>query len=519
MRVIGGSMNTKIDGEILKMEMISKSFNKIPALKNINLALNKGEVRALIGQNGAGKSTLIKVLNGAYTLDSGSIYFEKNKVQYHSPYEAQLAGVSTIFQEVNLLRYRTVAENICAGREIKKNGMINWTACNEFAQYALQMLDIDIDVTKPIDTYNVATQQLIAIVRAISFDAKVLIMDEPTASLDEAEKKVLFKMIKDLKERGVAILYVSHHLEELFEICDSVSVMRDGEMIDTLGISELTKMDMVSKMLGKNLDDLLVGDDLKPKRKVSKNECVLNVEQISGAGALKNVSFKLNNNEVLGFAGLLGSGRSEASRRLFGIDPSSQHKGCIYINGEEVQIEEPLDAIERGIAFCSEDRKHEGIIPHLSVRENLTLAILDQISDNGFINIEKEKEIVNQYIKQLSIKVSDMEQPISQLSGGNQQKVLLARWIANNSKILILDEPTRGIDVGAKGEIKDLILSLADNGVSVLFISSEYEEIESTCHRVLIMQEGVSRGELCGDGITENKILDALGTEHESIEV
>lgn len=498
------------ESPILKVTGISKSFYNIPALKNIDLSLNPGEVRALIGQNGAGKSTLIKILNGAYRLDTGKIVFDDRQVEYTSPYQAQLDGISTIFQEVNLLGYRTVTENIMAGREIKKYGMIDWDACNKFSDEAVKVLGLDIDVTHSLDSFNVAIQQLVAIARSVSFNAKVLIMDEPTASLDEAEKKTLFKVVKSLKSKGVAILYVSHHLEELFEICDSVSVMRDGCMIETSSIQNLTKKDMVAKMLGKRVEDVLNDSDARPKRTLN-DEVILNVQKISGTGALKDVSFNLNKGEILGLAGLLGSGRSEVAKRIFGADQDDTYKGNISINGATIGIAGPKNAIEKGIAFCSEDRKIEGIIPEMSVRENMTLVILDSISKNGLIDKEREIELVNSYIKKLDIKVSNMEQPISQLSGGNQQKVLLARWMANNPNVLILDEPTRGIDVGAKSEITGLILSLAEQGVSVLFISSEYEEISASCHRVLVMQEGVSRGYLQYDEISVNVILDELG--------
>ncbi|TYK67230.1 sugar ABC transporter ATP-binding protein [Colwellia echini] len=498
------------DSPILQVTGISKSFNNIPALNSIDLSLNPGEVRALIGQNGAGKSTLIKILNGAYTLDSGSILFDNKQVQYSSPYQAQLDGMSTIFQEVNLLGYRTVAENIMAGREIKRYGLIDWAACNKFADEAVKILGLDIDVTRTLDSFNVAIQQLIAIARSVSFNAKVLIMDEPTASLDEAEKKTLFKVVKDLKTQGVAILYVSHHLEELFEICDSVSVMRDGRMIETSLIKDLTKKDMVAKMLGKRVEDILSDENARPKV-CANDEVILHVEKISGSGVLKEVTFELKKGEILGLAGLLGSGRSEVAKRIFGAEQDDSYQGKISINDITIGVNGPKIAIEKGIAFCSEDRKNEGIIPEMSVRENMSLVILDSLSKNGLIDKEKEMALVDSYIKKLGIKVSDMEQPISQLSGGNQQKVLLARWMANNPEVLILDEPTRGIDVGAKSEITDLILSLAEQGLSVLFISSEYEEISASCHKVLVMQEGISRDYLHYDEISENAILDELG--------
>ncbi|MGL6261429.1 sugar ABC transporter ATP-binding protein [Vibrio sp. WXL210] len=502
------------ESPILKVVGISKSFNHIPALKNVALSLERGEVRALIGQNGAGKSTLIKILNGAYSLEQGSIYFAGRQVEYKSPNQAQLDGMSTIFQEVNLLGYRTVTENIMLGREIRKFGMIDWPACHQFATQAVEVLGLNIDVTKPLDTYNVAVQQLIAIARSIAFNAKLLIMDEPTASLDEAEKKTLFKVVNELKAKGVAILYVSHHLEELFEICDSVSVMRDGCLVETCPIADMPKMHMVAKMLGKRIEDVEADESARPPECPS-TEAVITAQAISGSGSLKNVSLSVNQGEILGLAGLLGSGRSEVARRIFGADSHVHFKGQITIDSTPLTLHTPKQAIAHGVAFCSEDRKREGLIPHLSVRENLSLVVLGSLSNNGFIDKEREKQLVEDYIKRLGIKVSDMEQPISELSGGNQQKVLLARWMANHPQLLILDEPTRGIDVGAKSEIKDLILSLAEQGVAVLFISSEYEEISATCHRVLMMQEGVSGSELLHHQISESAILDALGRDQQ----
>ncbi|MGL6312897.1 sugar ABC transporter ATP-binding protein [Vibrio sp. WXL103] len=499
---------------ILKVVGISKSFNQIPALKDVELSLERGEVRALIGQNGAGKSTLIKILNGAYSLEQGSIFFTGRQVEYKSPNQAQLDGMSTIFQEVNLLGYRTVTENIMLGREIRKFGMIDWPACHQFATQAVEVLGLNIDVTKPLDTYNVAVQQLIAIARSVAFNAKLLIMDEPTASLDEAEKKTLFKVVNELKAKGVAILYVSHHLEELFEICDSVSVMRDGCLVETRPIADMPKMHMVAKMLGKRIEDVEADETARPP-KCPSTEAVLTAQAISGSDSLKNVSLSVNQGEILGLAGLLGSGRSEVARRIFGADSHVHFKGQITIDSTPLTLHTPKQAIAHGVAFCSEDRKREGLIPHLSVRENLSLVVLGSLSNNGFIDKEREKQLVEDYIKRLGIKVSDMEQPISELSGGNQQKVLLARWMANHPQLLILDEPTRGIDVGAKSEIKDLILSLAEQGVAVLFISSEYEEISATCHRVLMMQEGVSGSELLHHQISESAILDALGRDQQ----
>ncbi|GAB3480559.1 sugar ABC transporter ATP-binding protein [Marinomonas epiphytica] len=495
---------------VLRMAGICKSFAGVPALKNANLDIKAGQVHAIIGQNGAGKSTLIKVLNGAHKLDEGEIFFMGEKVSYQSPHHAQMAGISTIFQEVNLVSYRSVTENICLGHEPKRLGMVDWNKAHAHARATLARFGLDIEVTQPLSTFNIAIQQLVAIARAVSLDAKVVIMDEPTSSLDDKEKDVLFKVIKELQSAGVAILYVSHHLEELFQICDQITVMRDGQTVDRKTIDQMTKLDMVAAMLGKDPEEIAKGGTTGFASSASATEEVLlSIENLKGANGLKSASFDLHKSEILGLAGLLGSGRSEVARAIFGLDHDLK-SGQISLSGQSVDFNHPSKAISAGLGFCSEDRKEDGIIPQLSVRENLTLVLLPRISKFGLVDKAREKQLVEDFILRLGIKTASMEQPISQLSGGNQQKVLLARWLVTNPDILILDEPTRGIDVGAKGEIQSLIRTLADDGLTVLMISSEFEELVEGADRVVVLQDGRSVAELAHEQLTENAIMKAI---------
>ncbi|MGJ8648664.1 MAG: sugar ABC transporter ATP-binding protein [Marinomonas colpomeniae] len=495
---------------VLSMKGICKKFAGVPALINANLDIKAGEVHAIIGQNGAGKSTLIKVLNGAYKLDSGEIHFMGQPVSYASPHQAQMAGISTIFQEVNLIGYRSITENICLGHEPKRFGMVDWQSAHRHARATLARFGLELDVEKPLSSFNIAIQQLVAIARAVALEAKIVIMDEPTSSLDEKEKEVLFRVIKELQVSGVAILYVSHHLDELFQICDQITVMRDGQTVSQRPISGMTKLDMVAAMLGRDPEEIAKGGVTNfASTGQASSDVLLSVTHLKGAAALKDVSFDLYQSEILGLAGLLGSGRSEVARAIFGLDHDLK-QGELALSGIEVDFNHPIQAIEKGFGFCSEDRKEDGIIPQLSVRENLTLVLLPKISKYGLINEDRERTLVTEFISRLGIKAASMEQPISQLSGGNQQKVLLARWLVTNPKILILDEPTRGIDVGAKGEIQALIRRLADDGLTVLMISSEFEELVEGADRVIVLQDGHSIQELANEHLTENAIMKAI---------
>jgi len=497
------------DAPVLRMSSIDKSFAGIPALTNAGLEIAPGEVHALIGQNGAGKSTLIKILNGAYRKDSGDIQLDGKPVQFGSPHEAQLGGVSTIFQEVNLVHCRSVTENIVLGQEPKRYGMIDWPRAHRRAQEILERFGLDLDVRKPLHTCNIAVQQLIAIARAVSFDARLVIMDEPTSSLDEQEKQVLFKVIRDLSAEGVAVLYVSHHLDELFAVCDRVTVMRNGRMIATHEISDVDKIDLVSDMIGRDANQIArtgatgFGDD-----HAGGEDVVLELRGLSNGTNVRDATLIVHEGEIVGLAGLLGAGRTETVSMSCGADRPVG--GSIAFKGRSSHFRRPADAIDAGIGYCTEDRKAEGIIPGLSIRENMTLALLPRLASRGVVPRAAEERLVEGFIGRLGVKTAGMEQPIRELSGGNQQKVLLARWLATEPDLLILDEPTRGIDVGAKREIQSLIEELSHTGLAVLMISSEFEELIEGANRVVVLQEGKTVTTLEKGDLTEDTLLAAV---------
>lgn len=494
---------------VLHMASINKSFGGIPALGNASLTIRPGEVHALIGQNGAGKSTMIKILNGAYKKDAGTIELDGAPVQFGSPHEAQLGGVSTIFQEVNLVHYRSVTENIVLGQEPKEFGMIDWPAAHRRAQEVLTRFGLDIDVRKPLHSYNIAVQQLIAIARAVSFDARLVIMDEPTSSLDEQEKQVLFKVIRDLSAEGVAVLYVSHHLDELFAVCDRVTVMRNGQMIATHDIADVTKIGLVSEMIGRDANQIAkAGATGFGHNHAGGDTVVLELQNLSNGTSVQDASLIVHQGEIVGLAGLLGSGRTETVSMIFGADQPIG--GTMRFKDKTGMFRQPSQAIDAGIGYCTEDRKAEGIIPGLSIRENMTLALLPRLAPRGIIPRAAEKKLVDDFIAKLGVKTAGMEQPIRELSGGNQQKVLLARWLATEPELLILDEPTRGIDVGAKREIQALIEGLSQSGLSVLMISSEFEELIEGANRVVVLQEGKTVTTLEKDNLTEDNLLAAV---------
>lgn len=495
------------DAPLLEMRRIDKSFAEVPALKGVDFSLAPGEVRALIGQNGAGKSTLIKVLTGVYQRDGGAVTFEGKKVNFASTQQAQAAGVATIYQEVNLVPFRSVAENVCLGRAPRRFGLLDWKAINEEARRRLAELDIHVDVTRPLYEYPIATQQMTAIARALSFDARLVIMDEPTSSLAEHEVQVLLGVIRRLKEAGVAVVFVSHRLDELYAVCDSITVLRDGETVADAPIAELSKYDLVSTMLGRQLTESerrgrhLEADEARDAR------VMIEAQDLRRTPVLNGSSLTVRQGEIVGLAGLLGSGRSETARALFGVDPV---EGEVKVAGESQRFRSPRDAIAARLGYCSEDRKADGIIPDLSVRENLTLALLPRLLKRGVVDRKRQQQIVTEFIERLGIRLASPDQPIRELSGGNQQKVLLARWLCTDPNVLILDEPTRGIDVGAKQEIQSLVRELAEDGLSVLFISSEIEELITNCDRVLVLRDGATVSELVGQEITEEAILRAM---------
>jgi len=492
---------------LLHMKNINKTYPGVKALDNVELKVTKGKVHALMGENGAGKSTLIKILTGVTKMDSGEIILDGKKVDIQSPADANKKGISSVYQELDLIPQLSICENIFLGREIKRKGIIDWKATEEKASKILESMGINVNVKDILSTKSTAIQQMVSIARAISINAKLVVLDEPTSSLDSSEVEVLFKVIRDLKKMDISVIFITHRLDEVFEICDEMTILKDGVLVATSEVEEITKLEMISKMIGKDASNIVSYRKVYDDSKV-KNESILKGIDLEKKPKVLNQNINIKQGEILGLAGLLGSGRTELMRLLFGAEIPT--KGKIEVKDKEVKINSPRDAIKNKIAFCSEDRKSEGIIPYMSVKENLTLAILPLISRFGVVSKQKQNEIVNKFIESLKIKVSNMNQPIRSLSGGNQQKVLLARWLCANPELLMLDEPTRGIDVGAKKEILDLIEELAKDGISVLIISSELEELVQSCDRVQVIRDGSTIGELINEEISVDAIMDSI---------
>ncbi len=494
---------------VLVMEKITKEFPGVKALSNVQLRLYPGEVHALMGENGAGKSTLIKVLTGVYTFDKGSVTLEGKSIQVTNPLEAQNLGISTVYQEVNLCTNLSVAENIFIGREIKKGGRLDWKEMNRQAKELLKTrLNLNIDVTKLLSSYSVAIQQMIAIARSLQVSAKVLILDEPTSSLDQNEVNQLFNVIRKLKEEGLAIVFVSHFLDQIYEITDRLTVLRNGKWIGEYMTRDIERLELISKMIGKDLKELK-HTEKEGSKALGKRNLFLQGENVCKKGKIAPFDLDVHEGEVVGLAGLLGSGRTELARLLFGADKADS--GDIKINGKKAMLSSPQQAISKGMAFCSENRKTEGIIADLTIRENIILAMQGTQGWFKYIPKKKQAEIADEYIKLLNINPPNPEQLIKNLSGGNQQKVLLARWLVTNPKLLILDEPTRGIDVGAKAEIQKLMLSLSETGMSILFISSEIEEVLRTCHKIAVLRDHQKVSEIQNDQhVTQKDIMEAM---------
>jgi len=492
------------------MEGITKTFPGVLALDGASLRVARAEVHALIGENGAGKSTMIKILTGVYRRGGGTVRLEGQPVDFPSPQAAQRGGVSTIYQEVNLVPLRSASENIFLGREPKRWGLIDWRRMNAQARELLARLGVHIDVTRPLGSFNVAVQQMVAVARAVSFRSKLVIMDEPTSSLDDREVATLFGVIRQLKREGVSVVFVSHRLDELYAVCDRVTVMRDGKTVADRPMSGIDKLELVALMLGKEVGEVRRKGQtgFAHARRRGGGERVLEAEGVRRGVALQGVDVRVNAGEIVGLAGLLGSGRTETARVLFGAD--ALEGGVVRFKGEPVRFKGPADAIRAGIGFSSEDRKTEGIIPHMSVRENLTLALLPALARHGVVDAVAQGRIVDRFIGRLGIKTAGPDQKIRELSGGNQQKVLLARWLCLNPQLLILDEPTRGVDVGAKGEIQALIGELAEGGLGVLMISSELEELTEGSDRVVVLRDGRSVAELPREALDQDAIMRAM---------
>jgi len=492
--------------KLLEINNLEKTFPGVRALKGVKLTVNKGEVHALMGENGAGKSTLIKVLTGIYQKDGGTILFDGEEINARTPIEANEKGISTIYQELNLVLFQTVYENLFLGREPRtKFGNIDRKKMIAEADRILGDLGIHIDVEKPLKAYSTAIQQMVAIARAISTNTKLVIMDEPTSSLDANEVQILFRIIRKLKNQGISVIFISHKLDEIFEICERLTVFKDGEYVGNYDVKELDQLKLISLMVGRDAVKL---ERKKEGYNFSKAEELMGAKGVKQGMGLNGIDINIKQGEVVGLAGLLGSGRTELAQVIFGAN--TMDEGEIFWHGNSVKVNSPADAISKGMGYCTEDRKVEGIIPHLSVKENLTIALLPKISKFGFVNKKEQDRIVKQYIERLKIKTPTPEQAICNLSGGNQQKVLLARWMCMNPKLIIMDEPTRGIDVGAKAEIEQLIQELSDNGISVLMISSEIAELERNCDRIVVMREGKKIGELVGDSISYEKVMETI---------
>ena len=497
---------------LLDIKGVEKTFPGVRALKGVNLTVNKGEIHALMGENGAGKSTLIKVLTGIYQKNGGTICFDGEEINARTPIEANEKGISTIYQELNLVLFQTVYENLFLGREPRtKFGSIDRKAMISEAKRILEELGIEIDVTRPLKNYSTAIQQMVAIARAVSINAKLVIMDEPTSSLDTHEVQVLFRIIRQLKSKGISVIFISHKLDEIFEICDRLTVFKDGEYVGDYDIGELNQLKLISLMVGKDTVEL---ERNKQGYEFANAKVIAEMKDIRQGMRLNGINIEIKQGEVVGLAGLLGSGRTELAQVLFGS--GMPDNGEIFWWGEKAGIHSPADAIKKGMGFCTEDRKTEGIIPHLSVRENITIALLPKLNSFGFVKTKEQDEIVRSYIDRLKIKTPTPEQAICNLSGGNQQKVLLARWMCMNPKLMILDEPTRGIDVGAKAEIEQLIQEFSKSGISVLMISSEIAELERNCDRIIVMREGRVIGELAGDQISQDKVMETIARGSES---
>ncbi len=496
---------------VLSMRKICKAFPGVRALHNVDFTLCKGEIHALMGENGAGKSTLVKVLTGVYPKDSGQIHIAgiNKEITIKSPQEAQNLGISTVYQEITLCSNLTVAENMFIGRG--NYNFVNWRSMVKKTTQILDRLNIPARATQQLATCSLAVQQMVAIARAVDMDCKVLILDEPTSSLDEHEVEKLFSLMRELKSRGVGIIFITHFLEQVYEICDKITVLRNGELVGEYEIKDLPRVQLISKMMGKELDDISALENRKAAHAKVDDTPTFEASGLSSAVGTKAFDFKIHKGEVNGFTGLLGSGRSESVRAIFGADKITG--GRVKVNGQTVKISKPKDAMKHGLGYLPEDRKQDGIVEDLSVRENIILAL--QVMKGFFRPFSKTEAeaFADQYIKLLGIKTASMDTPIKSLSGGNQQKVILARWLLTNPKYLILDEPTRGIDVGTKVEIQKLVLKLAEEGVSVTFISSEIEEMLRTCSRLIVMRDRKIVGELKGEDATQAKIMHTIAGE------
>ncbi|MDQ1463944.1 MAG: galactofuranose transport system ATP-binding protein [Actinomycetota bacterium] len=496
---------------VLEVAAVTKRFPGVTALDELSFSLLPGEIHALVGENGAGKSTLVKVITGVCQADAGEVRYNGQPISFRSPLEAQRAGISTIYQEVNLVPMMSVARNLFLNREPRRFGLIDFKAMKRQAREVLHGFGLDVNVSRPVRSLGLGTQQMVAIARAIQVEARVVIMDEPTSSLERREVETLFRVMRRLRDAGIAVLYVTHRLDELYEICDRVTVVRDGKAVGVEPVEVLDRLRLVSLMLGREVVDLKRrGVTAFDPDQDGGGDPVLRVSSLTRRSELHDISFQIRPGEVVGLAGLLGSGRSETARAIAGV--LGLDSGVVEVGGQTVRRRSASAAIKAGAVMLPEDRQAEGIVPNLSVRENIVLAALPRLSRFGLVTRSKQDEIVDFFMKRLRIKASSPEQKVSELSGGNQQKVLLARWMCLNPKVMLLDEPTRGIDVGAKAELQGLIDDLARQGLGVLLISSELEELIEGCDRVVVLKEGRIVGHLTAEHLDEENLMEILAT-------
>ncbi|WP_439287724.1 sugar ABC transporter ATP-binding protein [Lonepinella sp. BR2904] len=486
---------------ILTMKHISKGFAGVQALKDVQLTLRKGEVHALMGENGAGKSTLMKCLIGVYQADEGEILYKGTAVNFSSVLDAQKAGISMIFQELNLIPHLSVAENIFFAREPIKHGLIDYQKMHQDATALLQLFDIDVNSTDEVRFLSVAKQQMVEIIKALSFDVEVLIMDEPTSALTEKEIDKLFELVHRLKEKGVSIVYISHRMEELKRICDHITIFRDGTYVSDHRFDEITMNDIITKMVGRSLDN-----HFPPKTAVIEDDIILSIMNAERYGVFEPLNFDLRKGEILGITGLVGAKRTELARAIFGADPLDG--GEIYVHHKKVTIKSPADAIQAGVAYLSEDRKLNGVAVRMTIRENITMASIDKVSNQlGVISHQAEEQASHKFVDKMEIKTPTIEQLVNNLSGGNQQKVVIGKWLFRDATVMIFDEPTRGIDVGAKYAIYQLLDELAAQGVGVIVISSELPEILGVSDRIIVMREGRMTGMLNTKQTNQEEIM------------
>ncbi|MFQ6148208.1 sugar ABC transporter ATP-binding protein [Streptomyces seoulensis] len=498
---------------IVEVAGVDKSFAGVHALRGVDFHLRPGEVHALIGENGAGKSTLIKVMTGVYRPDAGHVRFAGEDRAFRNPLEAQAAGISTIYQEVNLVPLMSVARNLCLGREPRRFGLVDVRAMNRLAAEALRRYGVDVDVTRPLGSLGLGAQQMVALARAVQIDARVVVMDEPTSSLEPREVETLFSVIRDLRRQGIAVVYVSHRLDELYAICDRVTVMRDGAVVHTGEMAGLERLKLISLMLGREMSTVRAkGATAFGAEQHERREGVpaLRATGLTVRHRVHGVDVDIHRGEVVGLGGLLGAGRSETAKAITGA--LATDGGAVEVDGAVLARRSPAAAIKAGVVMLAEDRKTEGILPNLSVRENISLALLPRLARAGVVSQAKQDEVVRFFMERLRIKASGPDQKVSDLSGGNQQKVLLARWLCLDPKVLLLDEPTRGIDVGAKAEVQALIDELAEQGLGVLLISSDLEELIEGSDRIVVLKDGRAVGHLQGEDVTERAVLDTLAS-------